>query len=127
MPDISIAYKLHLECGKMINLYDWLQAFLSIVDPNDVDDESKRIVRPELQYPSPLILLICLIFVYCSLNLLGPGLRKRCRNWSSLGSSRAPKGKRITSHVPHGVGDTLRIIIYCRFYLIKCFLLKIFY
>ena len=25
LPDISVAYKLHLECGKLINLYDWLQ------------------------------------------------------------------------------------------------------
>ena len=25
LPDVSIAYKLHLECGRMINLYDWLQ------------------------------------------------------------------------------------------------------
>ncbi|CAH1997449.1 unnamed protein product [Acanthoscelides obtectus] len=51
MPDICIAYKLHLECGKMINLYDWLQAFLSIVDPSDADEESDRYVKPELQYP----------------------------------------------------------------------------
>ncbi|XP_018563187.1 origin recognition complex subunit 3 isoform X2 [Anoplophora glabripennis] len=49
MPDICIAYKLHLECGKMINLYDWLQAFLSILDPADVDNESRREVNPELQ------------------------------------------------------------------------------
>ena len=28
MPDISVAYKLHLECGRLINLYDWLQVFL---------------------------------------------------------------------------------------------------
>ena len=25
MPDICIVYKLHLECGQLINLYDWLQ------------------------------------------------------------------------------------------------------
>lgn len=25
MPDICILYQLHLECGKLINLYDWLQ------------------------------------------------------------------------------------------------------
>lgn len=35
----------------MINLYDWLQAFLSIVDPTECDDEERRIVNPELQYP----------------------------------------------------------------------------
>jgi origin recognition complex subunit 3 len=49
MPDISIVYKLHLECGKMINLYDWLQSFLSIVDPQDIDDDSKPKVKPQLQ------------------------------------------------------------------------------
>ncbi|KAJ8929297.1 hypothetical protein NQ314_018004 [Rhamnusium bicolor] len=49
MPDICVAYKLHLECGKLINLYDWLQAFLSIVDPVDIDDDTKRTVDPELQ------------------------------------------------------------------------------
>lgn len=56
MPDISIIYKLHLEYGKMINLFDWLQAFLSIVDPisfDDVDDDddNKREISAELQYP----------------------------------------------------------------------------
>ena len=25
LPDAAVAYKLHLECGKMINLFDWLQ------------------------------------------------------------------------------------------------------
>lgn len=25
MPDICILYQLHLECGKLINLFDWLQ------------------------------------------------------------------------------------------------------
>ncbi|XP_006010257.1 origin recognition complex subunit 3 isoform X2 [Latimeria chalumnae] len=30
-PDICIAYKLHLECGRLINLYDWLQAFVTVV------------------------------------------------------------------------------------------------
>ncbi|XP_014486637.1 PREDICTED: origin recognition complex subunit 3 [Dinoponera quadriceps] len=33
LPDLSIIYKLHLESGKLINMYDWLQAFLTIVDP----------------------------------------------------------------------------------------------
>ncbi|XP_068686257.1 origin recognition complex subunit 3-like isoform X1 [Montipora foliosa] len=32
-PDICIAYKLHLECGRLINLYDWLQAFRAVLDP----------------------------------------------------------------------------------------------
>lgn len=54
MPDICIAYKLHQECGKLINLYDWLQAFLSIVNPKELDEEedmTKIIVDPKLQYP----------------------------------------------------------------------------
>lgn len=53
MPDICVAYKLHLEGGKMINLYDWLQAFLSVVDPIEADDdeEEKRVVQPQMQYP----------------------------------------------------------------------------
>lgn len=38
-PDLSIVYKLHLECGKMINLYDWLQAFKSIVQERDDDED----------------------------------------------------------------------------------------
>lgn len=25
LPDICIAYKLHLECGRLVNLFDWLQ------------------------------------------------------------------------------------------------------
>ena len=31
LPDVCIAYKLHLECGRYINLYDWFQCWLSIV------------------------------------------------------------------------------------------------
>ena len=38
LPDISIAYKLHLECGRLINLYDWLQCWLSIIN-NDMDND----------------------------------------------------------------------------------------
>ncbi|CAL1532782.1 unnamed protein product, partial [Lymnaea stagnalis] len=34
MPDICIVYKLHLECGTLVNLYDWLQAFIVIVTSN---------------------------------------------------------------------------------------------
>ncbi|ERL84124.1 hypothetical protein D910_01470 [Dendroctonus ponderosae] len=52
MPDICIAYKLHLEWGKMINLYDWLMGFLCIVDPqeeDDLSDKSKKVVDPHVQ------------------------------------------------------------------------------
>lgn len=52
MPDICIIYKLHLECGKLINMYDWLQAFITIVDPPTEDQEDdERTVDPKLQYP----------------------------------------------------------------------------
>lgn len=27
MPDICIAFKLHTECGRLINLYDWMTSF----------------------------------------------------------------------------------------------------
>lgn len=42
LPDIAIAYQLHLECGKLINLHDWLQAFASVVElvPPKAEDES---------------------------------------------------------------------------------------
>ncbi|XP_039914865.1 origin recognition complex subunit 3 isoform X5 [Hirundo rustica] len=30
-PDICIVYKLHLECGRLINLVDWLEAFSTVV------------------------------------------------------------------------------------------------
>uniref|UniRef100_A0A069DVU5 Origin recognition complex subunit 3 n=1 Tax=Panstrongylus megistus TaxID=65343 RepID=A0A069DVU5_9HEMI len=33
MPDICIAYKLHLESSCLINMYDWLQSFNLIVNP----------------------------------------------------------------------------------------------
>uniref|UniRef100_A0AAQ6A9D5 Origin recognition complex subunit 3 n=1 Tax=Amphiprion ocellaris TaxID=80972 RepID=A0AAQ6A9D5_AMPOC len=41
-PDICIAYKLHLECGRLINLYDWLEAYATVVsaaDGNDPDSD----------------------------------------------------------------------------------------
>ncbi|KAM5163315.1 origin recognition complex subunit 3 [Mantella aurantiaca] len=37
-PDICIAYKLHLECGRLINLYDWLEAFATVVNTDDDSD-----------------------------------------------------------------------------------------
>ncbi|NWX82707.1 ORC3 protein, partial [Nothoprocta pentlandii] len=30
-PDVCIVYKLHLECGRLINLVDWLEAFATVV------------------------------------------------------------------------------------------------
>ncbi|XP_040284680.1 origin recognition complex subunit 3 [Bufo bufo] len=37
-PDICIAYKLHLECGRLINLYDWLEAFATVVNADEDSD-----------------------------------------------------------------------------------------
>ncbi|KAF7669679.1 hypothetical protein LDENG_00142840 [Lucifuga dentata] len=42
-PDICIVYKLHLECGRLINLYDWLQAYATVVcaaEGNDPDSDN---------------------------------------------------------------------------------------
>uniref|UniRef100_A0A4W6F624 Origin recognition complex subunit 3 n=1 Tax=Lates calcarifer TaxID=8187 RepID=A0A4W6F624_LATCA len=42
-PDICIAYKLHLECGRLINLYDWLEAYATVVsaaEGNDPDSDN---------------------------------------------------------------------------------------
>ncbi|KAK0091384.1 hypothetical protein PV326_003305 [Microctonus aethiopoides] len=48
LPDLSIIYKLHLESKKLINMYDWLQAFLTIVEPNN-DPNSEREIDPKMQ------------------------------------------------------------------------------
>ncbi|XP_067882717.1 origin recognition complex subunit 3 isoform X2 [Heterodontus francisci] len=40
-PDICIVYKLHLECGRLINLYDWLQAFVTVVSAAEGKDPDK--------------------------------------------------------------------------------------
>ncbi|XP_041044623.1 origin recognition complex subunit 3 isoform X2 [Carcharodon carcharias] len=40
-PDICIVYKLHLECGRLINLYDWLQAFVTVVSAAEEKDPDK--------------------------------------------------------------------------------------
>uniref|UniRef100_A0A7N5ZTH6 Origin recognition complex subunit 3 n=1 Tax=Anabas testudineus TaxID=64144 RepID=A0A7N5ZTH6_ANATE len=42
-PDICIAYKLHLECGRLINLCDWLEAYSTVVsaaEGNDPDSDN---------------------------------------------------------------------------------------
>ncbi|GAB0098604.1 Origin recognition complex subunit 3 [Sergentomyia squamirostris] len=47
-PDLTIAYKLYAECGRMINLFDWLQAFHSIItSSNDADEEGQ--INPQIQ------------------------------------------------------------------------------
>lgn len=47
LPDLSVAYKLHLECGRMINLFDWLQAFRTVVDESNAEDSK---LDPKIQY-----------------------------------------------------------------------------
>ncbi|KAF7246978.1 Origin recognition complex subunit 3 [Varanus komodoensis] len=56
-PDICIAYKLHLECGRLINLVDWLEAFSTVVtaaeNPNStvkdqMDDVTQAVSELEL-------------------------------------------------------------------------------
>lgn len=50
MPDISIVYKLHLESRfDQINIYDWLQKFISIVGPDQNDDDNDDNIDPVLQ------------------------------------------------------------------------------
>ncbi|KAF6200551.1 hypothetical protein GE061_004994 [Apolygus lucorum] len=39
MPDLCIAYKLHLESGSLINMYDWLQSFNVLVSGKQAEDE----------------------------------------------------------------------------------------
>ncbi|KAA3675445.1 origin recognition complex subunit 3, partial [Paragonimus westermani] len=38
LPDLCILYKLHLESTKMINLYDWLMAFATVIGENVCKD-----------------------------------------------------------------------------------------
>ncbi|XP_028903047.1 origin recognition complex subunit 3 isoform X1 [Ornithorhynchus anatinus] len=49
-PDICIAYKLHLECSRLINLVDWSEAFATVVtaadDPNTpASEEMNEIIH----------------------------------------------------------------------------------
>ncbi|EDW36209.1 GL17672 [Drosophila persimilis] len=51
LPDLSVVYKLHLECGRMINLFDWLQAFRSVLHASeDPDGEvAQEQIDPQIQ------------------------------------------------------------------------------
>ena len=58
MPDVCIAYQLHLECGRLINLFDWLCSFVAVVDPQVAEGLANRErgrgtkddIDPTLQY-----------------------------------------------------------------------------
>ncbi|XP_034476646.1 origin recognition complex subunit 3 [Drosophila innubila] len=52
MPDLSVVYKLHLECGRMINLFDWLQAFRSVLRAGEEQNElepTQEQIDPQVQ------------------------------------------------------------------------------
>ncbi|XP_017040880.1 origin recognition complex subunit 3 [Drosophila ficusphila] len=49
LPDLSVVYKLHLECGRMINLFDWLQAFRSVVSGCDNEETNQEQIDPQIQ------------------------------------------------------------------------------
>uniref|UniRef100_A0A8C2BQI3 Origin recognition complex subunit 3 n=1 Tax=Cyprinus carpio TaxID=7962 RepID=A0A8C2BQI3_CYPCA len=47
-PDLCIVYKLHLECGRLINLYDWLEAFVTVMsaaEDQDTNSEDARFIQ----------------------------------------------------------------------------------
>ncbi|XP_047526742.1 origin recognition complex subunit 3 [Vanessa atalanta] len=50
LPDVSIAYKLHRECGKHINLYDWLQAFAAVLRPDEDDEDRYKDVNIQVRF-----------------------------------------------------------------------------
>lgn len=45
MPDVCLAYKLHLESATMINMHDWLQSFATIVNADSKLSETSVKVR----------------------------------------------------------------------------------
>ncbi|XP_013187102.2 origin recognition complex subunit 3 isoform X2 [Amyelois transitella] len=42
LPDVCVAYKLHRECGKHINLFDWMQAFAAVLLPDQDNDQRQQ-------------------------------------------------------------------------------------
>jgi len=55
LPDLCVGYKLHLECRRLINVFDWLSCWHSIMTNGQEDvtqDEHARFIRvaQELQY-----------------------------------------------------------------------------
>ncbi|GAB1288372.1 Origin recognition complex subunit 3 [Apodemus speciosus] len=53
-PDICIAYKLHLECSRLINLVDWAEAFATVVtaaEKMDADSTVSEEMSEVIQYP----------------------------------------------------------------------------
>ncbi|EAW48583.1 origin recognition complex, subunit 3-like (yeast), isoform CRA_c [Homo sapiens] len=53
-PDICIAYKLHLECSRLINLVDWSEAFATVVtaaEKMDANSATSEEMNEIIQYP----------------------------------------------------------------------------
>ncbi|GAB1610878.1 origin recognition complex subunit 3-like isoform X1 [Argonauta hians] len=48
-PDVCVAYKLHLECGRLINLYDWLQSFITVLEEESENKEKCKNQHKVLQ------------------------------------------------------------------------------
>ncbi|XP_059144309.1 origin recognition complex subunit 3-like [Physella acuta] len=57
MPDVCIVYKLHLECGTLVNLYDWLQAFVVVISSKgtDMKKPTKASKTPSLEHRARFI------------------------------------------------------------------------
>ncbi|KAJ2855482.1 Origin recognition complex subunit 3 [Coemansia erecta] len=49
MHDTSVAYRLHQECGRLINLYDWFSAFSSVVEKDTKRPRSTTPSQSEMQ------------------------------------------------------------------------------
>lgn len=43
LPDTCLAFRLHLECGAMINVYDWMQAFISVHESSNSSADTKEL------------------------------------------------------------------------------------
>nr|XP_021200999.2 origin recognition complex subunit 3 isoform X1 [Helicoverpa armigera] len=66
LPDVCLAYKLHRECGKHINLYDWLQAFAAVLRPEDDDDQRHQDPTVQLRFTRAVAELQFLGFIKSS-------------------------------------------------------------
>ncbi|KAJ1800788.1 Origin recognition complex subunit 3 [Coemansia sp. RSA 2399] len=49
MHDTSVAYRLHQECGRLINLYDWFSAFSSVIEKETKRPRSTTPSQSEMQ------------------------------------------------------------------------------
>lgn len=50
MPDISIAYRLLLESGQQVNIYDWMMAFNTVVNSKTADEDHNDDIPADIQY-----------------------------------------------------------------------------